>query len=176
MLTLLKITVFKLNEYMQDSSNHWIKIKCLRWIFIRALCPRLLCSCAAVHSEQVGGGLDISGSSGTDDGSGQLEYGLRQRQEPSRYPAKAGEMIPVNVQFDDMRLRLYSSHLYSCVFSFCCFSVFQLTSGCTGSWRAMCPFSTSPGLPIPWSINNTSLWSILLRWAAAVFLLITIIE
>lgn len=48
------------------------------------LCPRLFGPCAAVHSDQDGGGLDIPGSSGTDYGSGQLEYGLRQRQKPAR--------------------------------------------------------------------------------------------
>lgn len=56
-----------------------------RWIInFLILCPRLFGSCAAVHSDQDGGGLDFPGSPGTDYGSGQLEYGLCQRQEPAR--------------------------------------------------------------------------------------------
>lgn len=65
---------------MIKSNEKWIQEES----FILSRCPRLFGSCAAVHSDQDGGGLDIPGSSGTDNGSGQLEYGLRQCQEPAR--------------------------------------------------------------------------------------------
>lgn len=49
------------------------------------LCSRLLGSSPAVYSDKNGGRLDFFGSSGADNGAGQLEYGLCKCQEPAGY-------------------------------------------------------------------------------------------
>lgn len=46
--------------------------------------PRLFGPSTALHCDQDGGGLDLPGPPGADHGAGQLEHGLRQRQESPR--------------------------------------------------------------------------------------------
>lgn len=91
---------------------------------------RLFCPCAALHSDQVGGGLDFPGSPGTDDGSGQLEYGLRQRQESARYcRPRSQSLLMSNSQFNNTHFWF----LHVCnhaVSSLCPLSIWYLSLSC----------------------------------------------
>lgn len=120
---------------------------------ILTLCPRLFGSCAAVHSDQDGRGLDLPGSTGTHNGSGQLDYGLRQCQESTRYE------IPEGWPLSNFGLFVCDYSIYTTVYNAFIVSSFlplflsQPISGCMGSLRATCLSSTSPGLHIPWSLS-----------------------
>lgn len=101
-----------------------------RWIVNFISRPRLFGSCAAVHSDQDGRGLDLSGSTGTDNGSGQLEYGLRQCQESTRYEMPEGWLLS---NFGLHCLWLF--YLYNCVS--CLYSVLFSTSISLSAYKWM---------------------------------------
>uniref|UniRef100_A0A7N8YL58 Chloride channel, voltage-sensitive 1b n=1 Tax=Mastacembelus armatus TaxID=205130 RepID=A0A7N8YL58_9TELE len=86
-------------------------------------------SCAAVHSDQVGGGLDFFGSSGTDYGSGQLEYGLCQCQKSARYHWSRTQfyfLLSVIIPF----LLLCAKHVFFSIFYLCfCLSAYKWIHG-----------------------------------------------